>query len=389
MKIHRVKSGETIFSIAREYSVPPTKIIENNGLLHPDKLSVGEELLILTPTRTYTVRGSDTLRRVADRFSVKCSSIVAKNPSLLGGEKLYPGQILTLKNDTPPYGLAFGHGYYYNGTPIERLHCVLPYLTYVSVCAARVKGDDVKLMFDDSRAVKEIRDAGKIPLLQIYCDDRRCELDDAMRDTAILLAKARGYGGINLCMSRADCDCEAYSKFLLELKRTLLEYDLLLFVELDENKDCRVLESYDGAILSYSKAQMNEPPSFKNGELLTFEKFADNYETSKAYVELSPFAFAGDEVILREDAMKIAYTNKCEIAYDEGTKLCYFDYNKYTRGQKIPTRVVFESLENIKAKLDLVDELGYMGVSVDIMRVPMSYLLMFDALFRHSIATVY
>ena len=41
MIIHTVKSGDTIFNIARKYGVPPQKIIENNELYNPDILTVG------------------------------------------------------------------------------------------------------------------------------------------------------------------------------------------------------------------------------------------------------------------------------------------------------------------------------------------------------------
>ena len=44
--------------------------VENNGLVNPDRISVGQKLLILTPTRTYTVRGGDTLEKISRRFGV-------------------------------------------------------------------------------------------------------------------------------------------------------------------------------------------------------------------------------------------------------------------------------------------------------------------------------
>ena len=46
MIIHTVKTGDTVFNIARKYGVAPHKIIENNELLNPDRLTVGEKLLI-------------------------------------------------------------------------------------------------------------------------------------------------------------------------------------------------------------------------------------------------------------------------------------------------------------------------------------------------------
>ena len=82
MHIHTVKEGETVFHIARKYGVSPAKIIENNGLINPDRISVGQKLLILTPTRTYTVRGGDTLKKISRRFGVKERCILRANPYL-------------------------------------------------------------------------------------------------------------------------------------------------------------------------------------------------------------------------------------------------------------------------------------------------------------------
>jgi LysM repeat protein len=43
---HMVKSGESLFSIAQLYSVKMEAIIELNNLENPDKLSVGDEILL-------------------------------------------------------------------------------------------------------------------------------------------------------------------------------------------------------------------------------------------------------------------------------------------------------------------------------------------------------
>ena len=43
---HMVKSGESLFSIAQLYSVKMEAIIELNNFENPDKLSVGDEILL-------------------------------------------------------------------------------------------------------------------------------------------------------------------------------------------------------------------------------------------------------------------------------------------------------------------------------------------------------
>ena len=53
MIIHTVSSGETVISIARTYGVPPSQIIQDNELALPEKLTVGQTLVI-TPAYSYT-----------------------------------------------------------------------------------------------------------------------------------------------------------------------------------------------------------------------------------------------------------------------------------------------------------------------------------------------
>ena len=43
MKIYTVKSGDSIYSIAREYGTTPTAIIQDNLLDNPSRLVVGED----------------------------------------------------------------------------------------------------------------------------------------------------------------------------------------------------------------------------------------------------------------------------------------------------------------------------------------------------------
>ena len=40
MVIHTVRKGDSIYSIAREYGVPPSRIITDNMLENPSKLAV-------------------------------------------------------------------------------------------------------------------------------------------------------------------------------------------------------------------------------------------------------------------------------------------------------------------------------------------------------------
>lgn len=380
MHIHTVKAGDTVFKIARQYSTSPMKIIENNELSAPDRLSVGQKLLILNPTRTYTMRGRDELRDVADRFGIKYDALLRNNPYLSGGDKTYPGQILAIKYDLPEYGIAAANGYFYKGCPTDRLELALPYLTYVTVAEGKREGDEIRFSFDSSKVVTAAKAAKKIPLMRVY--DDCIDFSDAYGENLMRSATERGYSGIMLAPYRATRENnKALADFLMKLKRRSMESDLLLFCELDGNGEATLPDVCDGYCISYEKGALDEIPSFRDGEEKIMRSYAENGESSKMYFEIPSFAYAGKEEMTKSEAERLAHSAGKEINYDSDKKICSFDYNKYTAGKREVVNVCYESLENVKAKLDLIGELGFMGICFDIMRIPVEYLMMFSAMF--------
>jgi spore germination protein YaaH len=79
--------------------------------------------------------------------------------------------------------------------------------------------------------------------------------------------------------------------------------------------------------------------------------------------------------------VRLAHSSGKEIICDRERGICHFEYNKYKNGKKESVCAVFESLESVKAKLALVGELGFMGISFDVMNVPVEYLMMFETMF--------
>lgn len=382
MKIHTVKAGDTVFKIAREHGVSPMKIIENNELENPDRLVVGQKLLILTPTRTYNVRGADTLRRIADRFGVKYKSMLAKNPYLAGTDKIYPGQLLSIKYDAPAYGMACANGYCYKGVAKDRLSLAAPYLTYLTVGAGKRSGDETELTFDDSEVVEFANENGIIPLFRVY--DNGVDFSDKYIDNLILMAKAHGYKGITLAAYKAMKEApEKFAEFIIKLKRMLMEYDMSLFLEVDGNSEMKLPDLADGYVIMYEKCPLEDIPSFDGGERRVMTDFAEMSEGSKAYMDIASLGYMGEEEITKADFERLAYSSGKEIQDDSERGICHFEYNKYRGGKKETVRVCFESLENVKAKLSLVGELGFMGISFDIMNIPVEYLMMFETMFSH------
>jgi LysM repeat protein len=387
MFIHTVKASETLYHIARKYGVPVTKIIETNGISDPDRLSVGEKLVIFTPTRTYTVRGGDTLEKISRRFSVPIKDIKKNNPSLMGGDKIYPEQLLTLKQDSPRHGTALVNGYYYKGCPKERLLFAVSHLNYLTVSLARCDGTGKIIIENDKEPLSALEGTGCLPILRLY-DKRGVEelkpIWDSLTSTLLGEVKGRGYRGITLALYTAARDA-GYAELILSMRRKAIAEGLLIFIELDGNKDTTFHDLADGYVLQYEKCALEDIPSFSDGERRIYTEFAEKFDAQRTFMDLSPYAYAEGEAMTHTEAMALAYRMKREIFYDEGKKTLGFNFSSYSSGKTRESRVSLESPENITAKLQVARELGYMGISYDIMRAPIWQMMLVSATFSPAI----
>ena len=105
---HKVKSGDTMWDLSREYKVNLRSLAKWNGMAPTDPLMPGKELVIwvekVSPKQsnnaimrslTYTVRNGDSLARIADKFKVSISDIQQWNKINIKNY-LQPGQRLKI-----------------------------------------------------------------------------------------------------------------------------------------------------------------------------------------------------------------------------------------------------------------------------------------------------
>ena len=113
---HTVQSGESFWSISRQYGVSTRSLAKWNGMAPIDTLKVGQKLVVWTKASAsaqrvslfqgnphhklhalrYTVRKGDSLSRIADKFNIQVSDIKKWNKI---GKYLQPGQKLKLYVD--------------------------------------------------------------------------------------------------------------------------------------------------------------------------------------------------------------------------------------------------------------------------------------------------
>lgn len=108
---HKVKSGDTMWDLSREYNVNVRSLAKWNGMAPTDPLMLGKKLVIwvnqvsteqrenaIMRSLTYTVRNGDSLARIAGKFNVKISDLKKWN-QLDPKKYLQPGQKLKLYVD--------------------------------------------------------------------------------------------------------------------------------------------------------------------------------------------------------------------------------------------------------------------------------------------------
>ncbi|SDM29000.1 LysM peptidoglycan-binding domain-containing protein [Paenibacillus jilunlii] len=107
MKIHMVKSGETLYALSQKYGVPLQKIIEANPQIsNPDVLAVGDKVKIPAATvpvpennevyYKHTVKQGDTLWKLSKAWGITLKDMIDANTQLKNPNALLVGEIVNI-----------------------------------------------------------------------------------------------------------------------------------------------------------------------------------------------------------------------------------------------------------------------------------------------------
>lgn len=97
--IHVVQKGETLWEIARRYGVTVEQLSSWNGIADPRRLREGQELFVSAAAVEHRVRPGETISGIARRYGVTVQSLVAVN-NLADPNRIAVGQSLLI----PPTG---------------------------------------------------------------------------------------------------------------------------------------------------------------------------------------------------------------------------------------------------------------------------------------------
>ena len=379
MRIHRVKHGESVSDIAKAHGIDEEILERTNEITKGEGISEGEELLILTPTRTYTARDGDSITRIALRFGTPISEIMRMNPHLFRDE-INKGDIIAVKRDERPCGMGVANGVYYKGCPQWKFKRALPYTTYITVGSGIYDGERCYESFNGGEITEVALENGKLPILRIYDKSgggfsKTSEGRHRHIDELIYAALKGGYRGIDLAGGDFG---EGYEEFLVELRGRMIGLDLILISEIDAECPIAISDFSDGAILGFNKCGMSrlEDMGFNVQEGRAYEKFAKEGESTKTFIELPVFGYQENGGFVEVcEAIKGARMQGAVTHANDNSKIS--DFLDKKKG-----RVEYNSLSNIAARLGIIEEMGYMGISFDIGRCPISYLMLYDAMFK-------
>ena len=96
MVIYIVKSGDTLYSIGRQFGVTVAELERYNGFSDPNRLVVGQDVLIPIEGSTYTVQSGDSLYSIASSFGLNLNELLRANPNLQPPYTIYPNQAVNI-----------------------------------------------------------------------------------------------------------------------------------------------------------------------------------------------------------------------------------------------------------------------------------------------------
>ena len=399
--IHVVQEGETVNSIAAAYGISPTLLIYENSLSYPERLVVGQTLLVLIPAETHRVQEGDTLSSVFQTYGISQRRLYQLNPWLEGMPDIYPGQTLVLSYQDPIRGQLLVNGYSYPFIDISLLRSVLPYLSAVLPFTYGFSQDGSLVVIDDEEILLMAREQGTAALMVlaplspsgVFNNSliTRVLNDNTARENLINniinTVESKNYLGVDMDFEYIRAaDKDAYIAFCAELALRLhrigrilsialapkyfaeqpgLLYEGLDYQALGEIADLCLLMTYEWGY-TYGPP-MAVSPIYEVRRVLEYGLSVIPAE--KILMGISNYGYdwtlpykegTAARSISNVRAVELAWLYQAEILYDERAQSPYFNY---TTPEGVEHIVWFEDLRSMQAKFDLRQELVIRGIT--------------------------
>ena len=136
MIIHIVKTGESLYQIARRYGIPVDRIVEDNDIADPARLVVGQALLIRQETTQYIVQPGT---RFSESPTLRFPSSSCSRSTIWGTMQSFTPATLDIVYDNLDKTPMEINGFVYPNVEMDVLRRYLPYLTYLSIFSYQIR----------------------------------------------------------------------------------------------------------------------------------------------------------------------------------------------------------------------------------------------------------
>jgi len=246
MVIHVVQPGETINSIAEIYGVSSISLIQDNGIINPNNLVIGQTIVIVYPEQTYIVEEGDSLLSIAEAHGVTIMQLLRNNPFLSDREFIYPGETIVISYNTSQ-GKISTNGYAYPFINTDVLRKTLPFLTYLTVFNYRIAANAEIIGVDDTEIIQIAKEYGVAPIMLLSTMTyqgsgssavalsilKNRELVDQLIDNILNILKTKGYYGVNITFQFLNTETRLiYEDFAIKVTSLLQKEGYQVFITL-------------------------------------------------------------------------------------------------------------------------------------------------------------
>ncbi len=405
MEIYVVQQGDNIYTIAERFGITVDKIIQDNGLLYPSNLAIGQTIIIAYPEQSYIVQQGDTLQGIADLYSVTVMQLLRNNPYLADRQYLYPGETLTISYNTVASITTNGFAYPYIRQ--ETLIRTLPNLTYLSIFNyTTTEEGEILTYYDDSEIIQTSKDYSVIPLLMLstltpqgvpdietaYNVLLNDEYQDRNINEFVEIMRRQGYLGLNLVFDFLnESNQSLYQNLVQKIWNRLQQEGFLFFITI--NYRMQVVDSR----IEFEQIDYNSLSNYVDGIIYLRFEWGTNYEPPapvsdinniRALIDYVGPQVPPDKIIIGKptigydwqlpyrpnesyaasltinSVLELAYEVGVAIQFDEESQTPYFYYNDFFIGYPSQHIVWFVDARSIDVLDRVILNYGLRGSGV-------------------------
>ena len=397
MIIHVVSKNETVSSIARQYNTSANLIAMNNEI-NPNRLAVGQTLVILITNEVHIARRGETLYSIARDKGVSVYQLWRNNIWLNGRQHLLAGEHVVISYTNSPYHEISTLGYIYPFVDWRVFRQTLPYMNIIMPFTYGFTEEGELIGLNDLPFISLANDYGAeayMHLSTLNREDRfstelaawlltHPEIQEILIKNITETIIDRGYAGLDIDFEYIGGYAAEYVAFLERVKASLSPLGLGLIVAVSPK------ESADKKGSLYEGHDYVAIGKIADGVLVMTYEWGYAYSTPRAVapanwvrtiLDYAVSAIPNDKIYLglpnygygwplpwvegqtrarsisNADAIQTAIRFGAEIFYDQTAETPYFNYIENETAHE----VWFEDARSMQAKFNIIKEYGLKG----------------------------